>query len=50
VHGLTLGGGAGAAIKVGRIRVFVEGRFIGGPAQNGVNFIPVTLGASLGEW
>lgn len=47
VNGLVLGGGAGAAVRVGSTRVFGEARFIGGPGQNGVNFLMITLGLAL---
>jgi len=47
VNGIGLVGGAGMAIHLGRLRAFVEGRFIGGPVKNGVNFIPLTLGLSF---
>jgi hypothetical protein len=47
INGIALGGGAGVSVGLGGVRAFLEGRFIGGPVQHGVDFIPITLGVSL---
>ena len=47
VNGLAVGGGVGLSFGRGRVRLFLEGRVIGGPARHGVVFIPITLGGTL---
>jgi hypothetical protein len=47
INGIGIMGGAGISARMGRVRAFLEGRFIGGPVKHGVNFIPVSLGLSI---
>jgi len=48
--GIAVIGGLGLAVRLGGARGFVEGRLIAGPGSNGISFVPVTVGVSIGGW
>lgn len=48
MNGLALSGGAGVSVGHRSARLFLEGRLLGGPVRHGVDFIPITLGVTLG--